>query len=83
MGLVVDKILGDALSHSHIKILSTLPSNPSDGDVVIKTNGATHYLRMYYEGNWRTLHSFDVILYYILQENGDYILQENGDKIII
>ena len=81
MGIVFDKVLGEALLHNHIKVSNTEPSTAVNGDMYI--NSFTNTLNLYYSEEWRILHTFTVGPYFLLQENGDFIFQENNDKIII
>ena len=81
MALVTDKILGEVLSHSHIKFVTNDPTTGSDGDWIINTN--THILKVYYSTEWRTVTTFSMVDYYLLLETGDFILLETGDKLIL
>lgn len=80
MGIVIDKILGEVLFHSHVKSGSSNPASGSDGDWFLNTTN--HTLLFWYDNQWQTLHSFSVPDN-ILMESGDYILMESGDKILL
>lgn len=82
MGLVIDKVIGDALLHNHIKLVSVDPSIGKDGDIIINID--SDQMKIYYGGTWQTLHNLVPPADYFLKlESGDFFLLENGDKLIL
>lgn len=80
MSVVFDKLLGEILLHSHIKLVTSDPASGSTGDMIINTTDDG--LKIYYAGSWQTLHTLTATQY-ILLEGGDNLLLETGDIILL
>ena len=83
MGIVIDKLLGDALMHSHpIETVSADPASAAEGSLILNTSDDK--IKIYYAGSWQTLHTLTPAADYFLKlESGDFFLLENGDKLIL
>jgi hypothetical protein len=87
MAIIIDKILGRDLMHSHVKKVSTDPTSGSDFDYIYNTT--TNQLKFRYNGDWYVLHTLSVVSNRlmletdggILLETGDYLLTEAGDNV--
>lgn len=54
--LVIDKILGDALMHSHpLDSVTSDPASGTTGQLILNTTDDT--IKIYYAGSWQTLHT--------------------------
>lgn len=82
MGLVIDKILGDALMHSHpLDSVSSDPASATEGSIILNTTDDT--IKIYYAGSWQTLHTLTAAAAtFLLLEDGSFFLQEDGSSKI-
>lgn len=82
MGLVIDKILGDALMHSHpLDSVSSDPASGTTGQLILNTTD--HTIKTYYGGTWQTLHTLTAAsATFLLLEDGFSFLQEDGSSKI-
>lgn len=83
--LTAKNLVGDGAGITNLTLNSSVdlygsdPGTPFEGQLIINTS--THIMKVYYEGEWRELHTFVVTEYFLLQETGDKILQETGDGV--
>lgn len=80
MGVVFDKLLGEALLHEHpLNVVTSDPSSAKDGATILNTADST--IKVFYDGTWYTLHTL-TIPDSILLESGDFALLESGSKVL-
>lgn len=80
MAIVVDKLLGSPLLHSHVKLVTSDPASASNGDFIINTT--TGLMKVWYGSGWWLITQI-AIQNKILIESGDFSLLESGDNMLM
>jgi hypothetical protein len=79
MSIVIDKILGQPLSHDHpVKNVSSDPASAKSGSLILNTTEAK--VKIYYFGQWWII--ADLTTQMLLDENGSPLLTED-DLILL
>jgi hypothetical protein len=80
MSIVIDKILGQPLSHDHpVKLVVTDPTTAKEGTQIFNTSDNS--LKIYYGGYWWPI--TDISPFVIQDESGQALRTENNNVLLV
>jgi hypothetical protein len=80
MGIVIDKILGQALLHEHpVRNTTTDPTTAKSGTLILNTTD--YKVKIFFLNAWFVL--ADLSLQLLLDETGTNLLSENNELLLI
>lgn len=81
MSLVIDEILGKALSHDHpLEAVASDPASGETGQLILNTTDDA--IKVYYASQWQTLHSLSAEVSSFVFEDSNQFVFEDGNTYI-